>query len=259
MPVNQPMLLAVATIISTSAGGLIALRARRHMRRVLAFTTGVVLGVVSFDLLPEVFKLVAVYRVPLVTPMITLVVGFLLFRSLEELMLSVARPVSELASVPTLPGDVGNLEDGHPYAGLLSAAALVGHSAFDGVSIGIAFQVSPGTGLAVAVAVIAHDFADGINTVGVMLAHGNTVRNASWLLAIDAIAPLIGAASTLFLRLPPATLTIYLGFFAGFLLHVATSASHAVARGRPSRSVLGLLALNWLGAAVAFVVTRGAW
>ena len=39
----------------------------------------------------------------------------------------------------------------------------------DGVGIGLAFQVSNAVGIVVAVAVIAHDFCDGLNTVGLML------------------------------------------------------------------------------------------
>ena len=42
-----------------------------------------------------------------------------------------------------------------------------------GIAIGLAFQVSSSTGLTVALAVIGHDFADGINTMALMLAHGN--------------------------------------------------------------------------------------
>ena len=41
----------------------------------------------------------------------------------------------------------------------------------------------------VAAAVIAHDFADGLNTVSLMLAHGNTTRRSLLLLALDALAP----------------------------------------------------------------------
>jgi ZIP family zinc transporter len=42
------------------------------------------------------------------------------------------------------------------------------------------------------------------------------------MLAIDAAAPLLGAASTLFFSLPDQVLALYLAFFAGFLLYLAT-------------------------------------
>ena len=49
---------------------------------------------------------------------------------------------------------------------MISALALIGHSLADGVAIGLAFQAGNHVGVAVAVAVIAHDFSDGLNTVG---------------------------------------------------------------------------------------------
>ena len=44
----------------------------------------------------------------------------------------------------------------------------------DGVGIGLGFQVSPAVGLLVAVAVISHDFTDGMNTITLMLNHKNS-------------------------------------------------------------------------------------
>ena len=45
---------------------------------------------------------------------------------------------------------------------------------------------------------IAHDFADGLNTVSLMVSHGNSDLRAKVMLGLDAAAPAIGAASTLF-------------------------------------------------------------
>src|SRR5207249_9329527 len=111
----------------------------------------------------------------------------------------------------------------HPQVGLLSALALVGHSFMDGVGIGLGFQVSTIVGVAVAAAVIAHDFADGLNTVSLMLAHHNTTRRSVAMLLLDALAPVFGAASTLFFQVPQNVLALYLGFFAGFLLYIGAS------------------------------------
>src|SRR5258706_331434 len=78
-------------------------------------------------------------------------------------------------------------------------------------------------GLLVAIAVISHDFSDCLNTVSLMLAHKNTTAKAKKMLLIDAIAPVLGAASTLLFTLPEKALVIYLGFFAGFLLYIGAS------------------------------------
>jgi ZIP family zinc transporter len=70
--------------------------------------------------------------------------------------------------------------------------------------------------------VIAHDFADGLNTVTLMLRHGNSERRARAMLAVDALAPVLGAASTLLFSVSDQVLALYLSFFAGFLLYLAT-------------------------------------
>jgi ZIP family zinc transporter len=242
--VGSPLALSSGAIVSTLTGGLFALRLRARLPVVLAFTTGVVLGIVFFDLLPEILKLAEVHDVDAIRPMTGAVVAFLVFRASEELL---------LAGTTT---DTRRERRHHPHAGLLSAWALIGHSTLDGVSIGLAFQISSGVGLIVAIAVIAHDFADGINTVCVMIAHRNQLQHAALMLVADAIAPVVGALSTRFVRFPPNMLILFLGFFAGFLLHVATSASHSIVPGQSRRRVAQLMSVTTAGAAFAFAVAR---
>jgi ZIP family zinc transporter len=55
-----------------------------------------------------------------------------------------------------------------------------------------------------------------------MLSHGNSERRARFMLAADAAAPLLGAASTLVFSLSEQVVALYLAFFAGFLLYLAT-------------------------------------
>jgi ZIP family zinc transporter len=241
-----PLALSLGAIVSTLIGGLFALRLARHLTIVLAFTTGVVFGIVAFDLLPEVFRLVHGHDLSNSRPMIAFVAAFLLFRAIEE---------SLLARRPS-PAEEPAERRRHPHAGMMSACALIGHSALDGVSIGLAFQISSGVGVIVAIAVIAHDFADGINTVGVMIAHGNRSRHAALMLVADAVAPVVGALSTRLVRFPPDLLVLFLGFFAGFLLHIATSASHAIMPGQSRWRVGQLIGVMTVGAAFAFAVSR---
>ena len=93
----------------------------------------------------------------------------------------------------------------------------------DGFAIGAAFQAGSTVGIVVALAVIAHDFADGFNTYTITSLYGNTHRRGMILLAADAIAPVLGASITLAFMIPASVLGLYLGFFAGFLLYLATS------------------------------------
>src|SRR5947209_4499881 len=151
-----PLLLSLAAVVSTTAGGLCAFRFLHRMNLILGFTAGVVVGVVGFDLLPEIFRLTNEHTIDPTRPMIALVAGFLLFHSVEKMVLIHHGQ------------EVSYARHHHPDVGLLSALALAGHSFMDGVGIGVGFQVSTHTGLVVATAVIAHDFADGINPVSLM-------------------------------------------------------------------------------------------
>ena len=239
------VLLSLATFFSTSAGGLFALRFRDRLHLILSFSAGVLLGVVSFDILPEIFAESHRRGIDATGAMIALVGGFLLFHSLEKFVL--VHHVHE----------AGYTTHHHPQVGVLSALSLAGHSFMDGVGIGLAFQVSQRVGVIVAIAVIAHDFCDGMNTVSLMLMHHNPVRRSVAMLGLDALAPVLGALSTLVIRVPPAVLMLYLGFFAGFLLYISASEilpeAHSQNR---SATALSVIALTCLGAACIFVAVH---
>jgi ZIP family zinc transporter len=197
--------------------------------------------VVSFDVLPEIFSLAHEHQFDANAGMVALVVGFVLFHSLEKFLL--VHPAQEQ----------GYKAHHHPHAGMASAAALVGHSFMDGVGIGLGFQVSDAVGMTVALAVVAHDFSDGLNTVSLMLRHHNTTRKAMLMLVLDALAPVAGAVATLWLHIPPFGLMLYLGFFAGFLLYigVADILPEAHSGAKPATSVK-LIGLTCLGAGLVY-------
>ncbi len=236
------VVLSITTFFSTLAGGLLALRFRHRLHFVMAFTAGVLLGVVAFDIVPEVFRLAQEHRLDATGAMTALVVGFLLFHSLEKFVLIHHGHEADYAS------------HRHPQVGLLSALALVGHSFMDGVAIGLAFQASSAAGVAVGIAVIAHDFCDGLNTVSLMLVHGNTQLRSIGMLLLDALAPVFGAAFTLLFHVPAAVLIAYLGFFAGFLLYIGAADILPQAHSQAGpRAAIGLMALTALGAGLAYL------
>ena len=237
--------LSLVTFVSTLAGGLFALKFRDHLHFILAFTAGVLLGVVAFDILPEVFELSRESGIEPSRAMIALVAGFLLFHTLEKFVLVHHAHESDYAS------------HRHPHVGVLSALALAGHSFMDGMAIGLAFQVSSAVGVAVAVAVIAHDFCDGLNTVSLMLVNRNAEWRSKAMLLLDAIAPVAGAACTLLFEVPPSTLALYLGFFAGFLLYLGAAdiLPEAHSRAAPT-TALGLIAITCAGAGLMYLASR---
>lgn len=239
------ILFSIATFFSTCVGGLFALKFRDRLHYLLSFTAGVLLGVVSFEILPEIFKLASDQGIDATGATIALIVGFLLFHSLEKLVL--IHHVHE-ADYPA---------HYHPHVGILSALSLAGHSFMDGVGIGFGFQVSESVGIVVAIAVISHDLCDGLNTVSLMLVNHNTTRRSIAMLLLDAIAPVLGAVSTLFIQVSTSTLMLYLGFFAGFLLYIGASdiLPEAHSQNRPA-TTLSLIGLTCLGAFFIFIASR---
>ncbi|MEU0414424.1 ZIP family metal transporter [Streptomyces griseorubiginosus] len=203
---------ALGAFLMTLAGGWTAQRVtdRRHL--VLGLAGGLMLGVVGLDLLPEALHAAGdeVFGVP--AALLLFVAGFLLAHLVERL----------LAARQAAHG--GEEHDGRvPEVGLTAAGAMVGHSAMDGVAIGAAFQVGGGMGAAVALAVVAHDFADGFNTYTITSLYGNARRKALIMLFADAVAPVLGAASTTFVTIPETLLGGYLGLFGGALLYLAAA------------------------------------
>lgn len=238
----QIILLSIVASIAALAGGFVALKGRSKLNLALGFTAGIILGLVAFDLLPEIFEITQTQNIDPIWPMIALVTGFLLFHTIEKIIL--LHNAHEKDYTPHQ----------HPHVGIAGAVALCGHSFLDGVSIGVAFQVSSTAGLLVAIAVIGHRFADGFNTTNVMLHHKNTVRDAMKMLFIAALMPILGAFSTMFFDLPEAALAIYLGFFAGFLLYIG--ASDILPQAHSKHSSKSTIALTVAGVICIFLITR---
>jgi len=237
-----PIILSITTFFSTFAGGLFAIRHKDRLHRILGYTAGVILGVVAFDLLPEIFKSLNDVHMDPVWSMAALVVGFLLFHIIEKSILLHHSQEQEYGA------------HHHPHVGVASALALSGHSFLDGVGIGLGFQVNATIGLAVAIAVIAHDFSDGINTVSLMTVHRNNRQRTFKMLLLDASTPVLGAASTLLFHISDRTLILYLGFFVGFLLYIG--ASEILPEAHSEHSSYGTIAMTVLGVVFMFVVTR---
>ena len=237
-----PILLSVATFFSTLSGGLTGLKNKDRLHRFLGYTAGVLIGVVAFDLLPEIFGTLSKKHISATGPMVALVCGFLLFHIVEKSILIHHTNENEYGP------------HHHPDVGVASALALSGHSFLDGVGIGLGFQAGSKVGIAVAIAVIAHDFTDGLNTVNLMLLNKNIPKKAFAFLMLDALAPVFGAASTLLFNISDAGLTLYLGFFAGFLLYIG--ASEILPEAHSKHSSYETIGLTITGALFMFIVTR---
>lgn len=259
----MPVLVAAGAFVMTLLGGLAAGRVgdRRHL--LLGLAAGLMLGVVAFDLLPESLEAAGhrLFGVP--ESLLMFVVGFLVLHVAERSVAIHRAHEQEYAIHEHGHHDVaphagggglvygGARGHGHGHGhgsttdgrveklGLAAALALCVHSTMDGFAIGAAFQVGNSFGAVVAVAVLAHDFADGFNTYTITRLYGNDRKRALTLLGLDAIAPVLGASITLLVTVPDHVVGIYLGFFAGFLMYLATSDILPEAHSpHPSRSTL---------------------
>lgn len=195
------MIIAMAAFASTMAGGLLALRLRDKLHLVLGFSAGAVIGVAFFDLLPEAINVGMKSHTP-ATILAWTAVGFLFYLALDRLV--------------SFHGDSA-------HRGGFTASVLCIHSLLDGVAIGLAFQTSRVIGIVVTIAVLAHDFSDGINTMNIVLKNrGSRAEAYRWLL-LDAVAPLVGIVSTLFFVLPGDGFGVVLALFGGFFLYIGAS------------------------------------
>ena len=168
--------LSLLTVVSTLLGGLTALRLRGHLETVMALSGGVVVAVALFDVLPEAIDGIGNSRT--VTTLVA--AGFLSFFFFQRALVLHHRDDPDEARA-------------HHRVGTLGAAALSAHSFIDGLGIGIAFGVDTLTGVLVFIAVISHDFADGLNTVTFVLRQQGDRKQALRWLAADAAAPFFGA------------------------------------------------------------------
>ena len=206
------VLLAVVTCFSTLLGGTFAARRRKNIGVFGAFAAGVLITTSLLDLLPQTFRLATAVNVLIEDVMALTVVGFLFLYV-----------VSRLITAHVFNKDGEYIEVRHPLGGLFATSELSVHSFIDGLAIGFGFQADIHVGIIIAIAVICHDFTDGLSTVTVMLNSGNSLRNSLRMLVLDAVAPVLGAVVALFIVVQQYYLVLLLPFFAGGFLYLGAS------------------------------------
>ena len=197
--------LAFITFASTLIGGTLAIKFKKALPYFFAFAAGTLIAVTFFDILPESLKISESVNLPTRYIMITIVASFLFYSILEKYFLIHHHKEGE----------------GHGHImGPVGAGSLVVHSFLDGAAIGAAYRVDPSIGLVVALAVIFHDFTDGINTVTLMLKNKQHMKNAKAFLLMDAVAPILGIAVTSMIGLSQLVLSLILAVFAGEFIYI---------------------------------------
>lgn len=190
--------ISILAFLSTLFGGYIAFKYKRFIHIFSGLTAGTLLTLVFLEIIPEVTEL---NDSPFI--LLSVIAGFIIFHIIEK--------VFSLHNHH----EHDHTHHNHLSSKKVGAWALILHSLFDGIAIGLAYNVSPAFGLAVAIGVIAHDFSDGFNTV--------TLSHSKRLLFLDSIAPILGIIIGSFFVFPDNIMSVLFGLFAGVLLYVSTS------------------------------------
>lgn len=226
--------LAAAAMVPRLAGGFTVLRRGDRLHLIMGFAGGTLIGVAVFETAPEALELGGQWLWAVIAA------GVLGFAVLGRRVFSHVHTEDAACN---------------PQAGQIGAGAITTHAFLDGLAIGTAFQAGEEVGLLVSAAVLLHAFADGMNTVSVLVRHGNRRPVAiAWLFA-DATLPMIGAALGLLVELPESMFAVLLAVFAGMFLYLGAGSllPHAHRYGRDRAIVAAAAAL---GIALAFGVSR---
>ena len=203
------ILSAIIAFAATLSAGIFVKNLKSNIGVICAFSAGFFIALSLFDLLPKIIALAPGTQISIDKPLLTAIAGFFFLFVLDLAFSKIHLKDHHMAN-KTL----------QPRIGLLSTIEFCSHGFIEGLAIGVSFQLQFGLGVFVAVAVISHDFCDGISTLALMLNSGNTLKSSMSMLFFDAIAPVLGAATTLFFSIENYFLVLMLSFLAGSFLYI---------------------------------------
>ena len=238
-----PLVLSFITFLATLAGGYTAAKNRSKFGYIAAFSAGVLIAVPLFQLLPTSLTLASKTNVSAQEVLYVTGLGFIFLYMLERLL-----AVKKVRS-----GDTWKFER-HSTGGFYGASELALHSFVDGFSIGVGFHFNFQIGMVIALAVIFHDFPDGMNTVTVMLKSGNSLKSSLRMLMLDAVTPVLGAIVSLFITSVDRYLVYLLPFFAGGFLYLG--ASDLLPEAHDEISPAMAFGISLIGFLVIFIASR---
>lgn len=246
----QPLVFATLPIISTFIGGLVVYKWKRDLHPWLSLSGGLLLGVAFLDLLPEALESGEIAQLSPVTILGSTLAAILIFHLIDK-GFAFHSHHEHVHGEPTEPCENTHHRSAKTW---LRASGLILHSVLDGVAIGGGFAVNFQLGLLVTLAVITHDFSDGMSTVTI-LKHGlgNKHKSIIPFLIADALAPFIGALIGMALVPTQGAIAILLALFAGFFIFLSLSEllPQAHAGEHPRRfglllTILGIIAVIFI-------------
>ena len=180
--------------------------AKRNSLKLICLSVGIFLGLIFFHLLPEAIILNS-------HALWFTLGGFLLFYLLESLMLLHSH------------SDVEATGERHHSFGALAVLGLSLHSAFDGLSIGIGFEVSESLGFLATFAVLAHKIPDGIAIASILFFAKELRRTViNYGILISSVTPIGTLLTLLFVQnVSEKIMGGLLAFSSGFFIYIAAS------------------------------------
>jgi ZIP family zinc transporter len=211
-----PLLFGALASLNVLLGGFLVINLKKHFNSILGLAGGIMLGVVIFEVLPEIFHLSEELNLPIFEGLFAIVFGVLFFH-----LLSFFFPLHEHGH---------HTHDKHNHhqhvnkgLGIYGAALMIAHSFIDGFGIGAGFLVSTSVGLAIALAVLVHNFSDGINTSSTLLHFKVGKSKFNLIFGLGVLAPILGTITSLVIEVNETFIYYYLGIFAGSILYLAIS------------------------------------
>lgn len=214
------VLAPILPVLSTFIGGYAVYRWRRDLHPWLSFSGGILLGVAFLDLLPEAIEQAGEYGIPPQTLFLGTLAAILLFHILDKTLSFHAHHEHGHGE----PSEHCENDLHRQSKSIIRASSMVFHSILDGVAIGGGFAVDANLGILVLIAVIMHDFSDGMSTVTMLKQGlGNGHRWILPFLAVDALAPFAGAFLGRVLAPQGSIIAFLLAGFSGFFIFLALS------------------------------------
>jgi len=245
-----PIALSALPVVTTFLGGYVVYRWKKDLHPWLSLSGGILLGVAFLDLLPEGLDRGLSAGLSHVGMLSATLIAILAFHLLDK-GFAFHSHHEHVHGEPSEPCDNTHHKTAATW---IRASGLVFHSVLDGVAIGGGFAVDFHLGLLVTLAVITHDFSDGMSTVTILKQGlGHKHRSIIPFLVLDAIAPFIGAVIGMALAPTDRAISYMLCAFAGFFIFLSLSEllPQAHAGEKPRRfglvlTVLGILAVLFI-------------
>ncbi len=220
MPSLSPWMFALLPVISTFIGGYVVYRWKRDLHPWLSLSGGILLGVAFLDLLPEALEHAADVGVSS-SSVLVVTLGSIMFLHLVDTLFRFHGHHEHAHGQPTEPCE----NEFHRHAqAWVRTGGLLFHSLCDGLAIGGGFMADTRLGILVTIAVVLHDFSDGMSTVTILKnAFGHQHRSILPLLIVDAIAPFIGTFIGLSLAPSVKSIAYLLASFSGLFIFLSLS------------------------------------